>query len=266
MPNDEDILEALRCSIDLVSFVYICRLYIKLSSLPSMILSSTGRTQFIKEAVNDHYDANHSIEDIIMVTNMIEMNKDIINQVLLLSDIEKNSIILDLNHVTMDILNDLILLPFTGTCVDCTRLLTSYRYKSIHVIDCFKIIRAVAVTAECKRCSLFYNHSSWYSLKNRCRKVNNSSMNSVFKVFYLCDSFGFTYSVLLDYTWQLLHDQCPFQSFSRILIDRYNYEQQNNSVIFQPIQLAKLFQCHCLLYQIVALVQFVAKQFVAHAL
>jgi hypothetical protein len=76
-------------------------------------------------------------------------------------------------------------------------------------------------------------------------------MNSVVKVFYLSDSFGFTYSVLSDYTCQLLHDQCPFQSFARILIDRYNYEKQNNGAIFQPIQLAKLSQCHWLLYQIV---------------
>jgi len=48
-----------------------------------------------------------------------------------------------------------------------------------------------------------------------------------------------------------LHYQCPFQSFSRILIDRYNYEHSNSNIILQPIPLAKLFQCHWLLYQIV---------------
>ncbi|CAF1527331.1 unnamed protein product, partial [Adineta ricciae] len=151
----------------------------------------------------------------------------------------------------MDVINDMILLPFTNTCVDCTKSLTSYRYKLVHIIDCFKITRAVAVTAECKTCTLIYNHSSWYSLKFRWRKINNSSLDSVLKIFYLCDSFGFTYSVFFDYTCQLLHDQCPFQSFSRILIDRYNYEHQNNNIILQPTPLAKLFQSHWLLYQIV---------------
>ncbi|CAF4068628.1 unnamed protein product [Rotaria sordida] len=179
MPNDEDILEALRCSIDLVSLVYICRLYIKLSTFRSTILPSTARTHLIKQAVNDRYASNHTIEDIMM------------------------------------------------------------------------IIRAVAVTADCKPCSLVYNHSSWYSLIYQWRKINNSSLNSMLKVYYLCDSFGFTYSIFFDYTCQLLHDQYPFQSFSRILIDRFNYEHQNNNIILQLIQLAKLFQCHWLLYQIV---------------
>ncbi|CAF1365852.1 unnamed protein product, partial [Rotaria sordida] len=66
MPNDEDILEALRCSIGLVSLVYICRLYIKLSTFRSTILPSTARTQLIKQAVNDRYGSNHTTEDIIM--------------------------------------------------------------------------------------------------------------------------------------------------------------------------------------------------------
>ncbi|CAF5214134.1 unnamed protein product, partial [Rotaria magnacalcarata] len=50
---------------------------------------------------------------------------------------------------------------------------------------------------------------------------------------------------------QLLNYQCPFKAFSRTLIDRYDYEQQNNGVILQPIQLAKLSECHWILYQIV---------------
>lgn len=251
MANNEDILEALRYSIGLVSLNYICRLYIKLSNIPSMILSPTTRTELIKEAVNNRYNHSHSIEDIIMVTNMIDMNKDIINRILLLSDFDKNFITFDINHIKIDLLNDLILLPFTDICIDCYKSLTSYRYRSIHILDSFKIIHAIAVTAECKKCLLFYNHSSWYSLKSRNRKINHSSMNGPFKVFYLSDSIAFTYSILFDYTCQLLHDQCPFQSFARILIDRYNYEQQNNGVTFQVIQLSKLFQCHWLLYQIV---------------
>ncbi|CAF3497837.1 unnamed protein product, partial [Rotaria sp. Silwood2] len=165
-----------------------------------------------------------------MVTNMIEINKDMINRVLLLSDFNQNIIKLDINHITMDVLNDLILFPFTNICINCTKSLTSYRYKLIHVIDCFKIIRAIA---------------------NRWRKINKSSLNSALKIFYLCDSFAFTYSVFFDYTCQLLHDQCPFQAFSRILIDRYNYERQNSNINLQPIPLAKLFQSHWLLYQIV---------------
>ncbi|CAF0973063.1 unnamed protein product, partial [Adineta ricciae] len=251
MPNDEDILEKLRSSIGLIALVYICRLYTKLSIFPSIILPSTARTHLIKQALNDRYHTSHTTEDIMLVTNMIELNKDLINRVLLLSDFEQSTIRLDVNHITMDVLNDLILSPFTNICLNCKKSLTSYRSKFIHIIDCFKIIRAVAVTAECKTCTLIYNHSSWYSLKNRWRKINTSSLNSVHKVFYLCDSLAFTYSVFFDYTCQLLHNQCPFQSFSRILIDRYNYEDQNSNIILQPIPLAKLFQCHWLLYQIV---------------
>ena len=251
MPNEEQILEALQCSIGLMSLVYICRLYIKLSSLPLTIVPSTARTQLIKQAVNDRYNTGHSMEDIIMVTNLIEMNKDLIDRVLLLSDFNQNNVTFDIHHIKLNILNDLILLPFIDACIDCGKSLTSYRYKLIHIIDCFKIIRAVAVTAECKPCLLYYNHSSCYSLRNRCRRINNLSINSSFKIFYLCDSFAFTYSVFFDYTSQLLHYQCPFQSFSRILIDRYNYEQQNNDIILQPIQLAKLFQSNWILYQII---------------
>ncbi|CAF1517345.1 unnamed protein product [Adineta ricciae] len=251
MPNDEDILEKLRSSIGLLALVYICRLYIKLSTFSSIILPSTARTHLIKQSLNDRYHTSHTTEDIMLVTNMIELNKDLINRVLLLSDFEQNTIRLDVNHITIDVLNDLILSPFTNICLICKKSLTSYRSKFVHIIDCFKIIRAVAVTAECKICTLIYNHSSWYSLKNRWRKINTSSLNSVHKVFYLCDSLAFTYSVFFDYTCQLLHNQCPFQSFSRILIDRYNYEHQNSNIILQPIPLAKLFQSHWLLYQIV---------------
>ncbi|CAF1517297.1 unnamed protein product [Adineta ricciae] len=199
MPHGEDILETLRCSIGLMALVYICRLYIKLSTFPSIILPSTARTHLIKQALNDRYHTSHTTEDIMMVTNMIEINKDLINRVLLLSDFEQNTITFDVNHITMDVLNDLILFPFTNICLNCTKSLTSYRSKLIHVIGCFKIARAVAVTAECKTCTLIYNHSSWYSLKNRWRKINTSSLNSVLK----------------------------------------------------PIPLAKLFQSHWLLYQLV---------------
>jgi len=94
-----------------------------------------------KRAVNDRYGGSHSTEDIIMVINMIEMNKYIINRVLLLSDFDKNSITFDINHVTIDVLNDLMLLPFTDTCVDCTKFLTSYRYKSIHVLIVLKLFK-----------------------------------------------------------------------------------------------------------------------------
>ena len=138
-PNDEDIFEAVRCSIDLVSLVYICRLYMKLSNLPSIMLSSTGRTQLIQEAVTDRYNDNHSIEDILMVTNIIEMNRDMINRVLLLSDLDKNNVLLDINCVTIDVPNDLILFPFTDTCVDCAKPLTLYWYKSIRIIDYLKL-------------------------------------------------------------------------------------------------------------------------------
>ncbi|CAF2090073.1 unnamed protein product [Rotaria magnacalcarata] len=192
-----------------------------------MIMSSNARTELIKQLINDRYNSKHNTKDIVTVTNIIAMNKDFINRVLLLSDFTEKSVIVYMNHVKIDVLNDMILLPFTDVCVICNEVLTTYRSKSIHVIDCFKIIRAVAITAECKPCSL-----------------SNEG-------FFLSDAFGFTYSVFFDYTCQLLNYQCPFKAFSRTLIDRYDYEQQNNGVILQPIQLAKLFECHWILYQIV---------------
>ena len=78
-------------------------------------------------------------------------------------------------------------------------------------------------------------------------------MSSPVKMFYLSDSFGFTYSVFSNYTCQLLNNQSPFKSFCRTLISRYDYEQQNNGIILEPIRLANLFQCHWMLYQIVRL-------------
>ena len=251
MSDGSAILEILCSSVDLMSLIYICRLHVKLSSVPSLILSSNVRIQVIKELVNDRYNRNHGHEDILKVTNIIAMNRDFITRVLLLSDFAEKSLMIELNHVKIDVLNDMILLPFTETCVNCNELLGSYRCKPIHIIDCFKIIRAVAVSAECKSCSLLYNHSSWSSLKYRWRKISSGSLNSAFKVFYLCDSFGFTHLVFFDYTCQLSNNQCPFQAFCRTLIDRYNYEQQNNGIIFQLIRLTKLFQGHWILYQIV---------------
>ncbi|CAF5163283.1 unnamed protein product [Rotaria magnacalcarata] len=168
-------------------------------------MSSNARTELIKQLVNDRYNSKHNTKDTATVTSIIAMNKDLINRVLLLSDFTEKSVIMYMNHVKIDVLNDMTLLPFTEVCVICNEVLTTYRSKSIHVIDCFKIIRAVAITAE-----LFF-----------------------------------------DYTRQLLNYQCQFKAFSRTLIDRYDYEQQNNIVILQPIQLTKLFECHWILYQIV---------------
>ncbi|CAF0985230.1 unnamed protein product [Didymodactylos carnosus] len=128
-----------------------------------MILSSDARTQLIKELVNGRCNSNHSSEDILMVTNVIAMNKDFVNRVLLVSDFAEKNIMVDVNHVTVDVFNDMILLPFTNICVDCNELLSLYRCKSVHIIDCLKIIRAVAMTGECKSCLLLYGHSSWSS-------------------------------------------------------------------------------------------------------
>ncbi|CAF4464675.1 unnamed protein product [Rotaria magnacalcarata] len=130
-------------------------------------MSSNARTELIKQLVNDRYNSKHNTKDIVTVTRIIAMNKDLINRVLLLSDFTEKSVIVYMNHVKIDVLNYMTLLPFTDVCVICNEVLTAYRSKSIHVIDCFKIIRAVAITAKCKPCSLIYGHSSWSSSKNR---------------------------------------------------------------------------------------------------
>ena len=160
MSDSKAILDILCSSVDFMSLIFICRLYIKLSSVPSIILPSNVRIEVIKELVNDRYSHNYGNGDILKVTNIIAMNKDFITRVLLLSDFAEKSLMIELNHVKIDVLNDMILLPFTGTCINCNELLGSYRCKPVHIIDCFKIMRAVAVSAECKSCSLLYNHSS----------------------------------------------------------------------------------------------------------
>ncbi|CAF5182435.1 unnamed protein product, partial [Rotaria magnacalcarata] len=134
--NNEDILEKLCSSVGLVSWIYICRLYVQFSNLPSMIMSSNARTELIKQLVNDRYNSKHNTKDIVTVTNIIAMNKDLINPVLLLSDFTEKSVIVYMNHVKIDVLNDMTLLPFTEVCVICNEVLTTYRSKSIHVIDC----------------------------------------------------------------------------------------------------------------------------------
>ncbi|CAF2097727.1 unnamed protein product [Rotaria magnacalcarata] len=99
-------------------------------------MSSNARTELIKQLVNDRYNSKHNTKDIVTVTNIIAMNKDLINRVLLLSDFTEKSVIVYMNHVKIDVLNDMILLPFTDVCVICNEVLTAYRSKSIHVIDC----------------------------------------------------------------------------------------------------------------------------------
>ena len=83
----------------------------------------------------------------------------------LLSDLANDNLVVDTNHFTVDVLNDMILLLLADTSVECHRPLTSYQCKSIHIIDFFKIIRAVAVLVERKTCSVLYTHWSWSSFK-----------------------------------------------------------------------------------------------------
>ncbi|CAF1536710.1 unnamed protein product [Adineta steineri] len=107
----------------------------------------------------------------------------------------------------------------------------------IHVIDYSRIMRAVVVMMECKSCNLIYGHSSFNSLKNRRRYITHHSINSPKKIFYLCNTLGFTTTVLYDYTCQLMNAQSPFNAFIRTVLDRIIYEQSGVIQDLEPIHL-----------------------------
>ena len=164
------------------------------------------------------------------------MHNDVFGHVLLLFDFSENSLRVDMGRVKVDIANDLISPPFFDACGDCHAPLTSYRCKLVHMVDCFKIIRAVSISVECRSCRLVYGHASGSSLKNRWWKINVTTVSDNANVFYLADSYGFAYSVHFDSTCPLLNNRCPFKSFVRTLIDRYDDERQTTGIDFNVIR------------------------------
>jgi hypothetical protein len=92
-----------------------------------------------------------------MMTNIIGMNRDFLNSVFDIWFCWKQ-VVVEMNHVKIDLSNYMILLSFTDTCVNRNELLGFYRSKPVHYIDCFKTIRAVAVSAECKQAY----QTSWF--------------------------------------------------------------------------------------------------------
>ena len=224
MCDQNKLFEALASCIGPISLPYICRLYMKLAMLPLSTFSPESRTEIIQTAVNDRFKSRFTIIQIRTLTNLIAMNMSFIRDTFLMEDLASDNLAVDIKNIAVHIFHDLILLPFMNSCIYCQKALTAYDHKLVHIIDVSKIIRAVSVMMECKSCNLIYGHSSIDSLKSRRRFITHNSFNNQ-KIFYLCDLFGFTTSLLYDYTCQLMNSQSPFNAFIRTVLDRINYEQ-----------------------------------------
>lgn len=252
MSNDNKLFELLASCIGPMPLHFVCRIYTDLSVFPSSVLPSDLRTNIIRTAVNDRFKSDYSIDQIRVLTNLIAINIYFVRDIILIEDLAHNSLTIKFNRTTVNVSNDLVLLPFTMNCVHCQQPLIFYDTKLINIIDCSKIIQAVHVMMECKHCSLVFGHSSFCSLKTRRRYVTVDSINSPKKTFYLCDSFGFTMSVLYDYSCQLMNNQAPFNAFIRTVIDRIIYEQYGNiSHDLEHTYTTKVFESYWILYNIV---------------
>ena len=250
MCDQNKLFEALASCIGPIPLPYVCRLYMKLAMLPLSTFSPESRTEIIQTAVNDRFKSRFTIIQIRTLTNLIAMNMSFIRDTFLMEDLASDNLAVDIKNITVHIFHDLILLPFTNSCIYCQKALTAYDHKLVHIIDVSKIIRAVSVIMECKSCNLIYGHSSIDSLKSRRRFITHNSFNNQ-KIFYLCDLFGFTTSLLYDYTCQLMNSQSPFNAFIRTVLDRINYEQSGITQSLEPIYLTKVFQVYWILYNII---------------
>ena len=125
------------------------------------------------------------------------MNASFARSVFLTENLAYNNLTEDINHITIDILHDMLLLSFTTTCIYCQTTLTVNTIKLVH-IHCSKITRALVVLMDCKLCYIIHGQSLFNSSKTRHRYITEHSINSRTKK-CLCDSLRFTPSILYDY-------------------------------------------------------------------
>ncbi|CAF2111666.1 unnamed protein product, partial [Rotaria magnacalcarata] len=249
--DNNKLFDALASCIGSTPLPYVCRIYMDLSVIPLSIMPSDSRTQIVLNAVNERFKSQYSIHQIRTLTNLIAMNASFVRSMLLMEDLTHNNLTVDINHNRIDILHDMLLLPFTTICLYCQQTLTVHSTKLVHIIDYAKIMRALVVMVNCKLCNIIYGHSSFTSLKDRRRYITQHSINSPKKVFYLCDSLGFTTLVLYDYTCQLMNHQCPFNAFIRTVLNRIVREQPGVDQCLEIIYLTKSFELHWFLYNII---------------
>ncbi|CAF1480304.1 unnamed protein product [Adineta steineri] len=105
-----------------------------LSIIPSSILSSNLRTQIIQTAINERFKSQCTIEQIRTLINLIGMNISFIRNTFLMDGSAHNNFTVNINRITIDIAHDLLLLPFTNTCIYCQQTLTIHDTKMIHVV------------------------------------------------------------------------------------------------------------------------------------
>jgi hypothetical protein len=117
-----------------------------LSILPLSVLPSDPRTRIIQTAVNDRFKSHFSIDQIRTLTNLIAMNLSFVRYVFLMEDLTHNNVLMNIKQIVFDVLHDLILLPFTTTCIYCKRVLSFYNTKGIHIVnECLEPIHLTKV-------------------------------------------------------------------------------------------------------------------------
>ncbi|CAF3818679.1 unnamed protein product [Rotaria sp. Silwood1] len=133
MSDSNKLFEVLASCIGPTPLPYVCRMYMDLSILPPSVLSSDSRAQIIQTAVNERFESQFTIVQIRTLTNLIAMNISFVRNIFLMNDLASNSVRIKINHTAIDVLHDLVLLPFTTTCINCQQKLAVYDTKVIHI-------------------------------------------------------------------------------------------------------------------------------------
>ena len=126
MSESKNLFEALASCIGPTPLPYVCRLYMDFLAIPSSILPSDSRMQIIKNTVNERFKSQFTTDQIRKLTNLIAMNMSFVRKVFLLDDLVYNSLTVNINNTMFDMAHDLMLLPFTTTCIYCQKNLTVY--------------------------------------------------------------------------------------------------------------------------------------------
>ena len=78
-----------------------------------------------------------------------------------------------------------------------------------------------------------------------------SSMNSPSKVYFLCDTYGFTHFVLHDFTLSLLNSYAAFNGFATSILQHIARTQPSEKDFVSLDCFTKTFQTHWMLWQII---------------
>jgi hypothetical protein len=145
--------------------------------------------------------------------------------------------------------NELILVPYTNNCINCHQEITSFSYKSIHVLDQDYVKPAAVVEGYCSSCHLQYSVSSMESTNFATRYYSSDSINKS-EIFYVSGKLAFTRALLNLFTSLLINAHCTFLGFANTIIDVIIQKNPAQKDFFNVDYLSKRFQSAWFSYQL----------------